>query len=553
MSCTRPRALRFFMAALFGVAVIFPMPNYSQPESIFFASLVPNDEKSISRKVGAGVIEALRSDGFATIMIALHDPTNTEVEYYDLSRLQLTVAEAQESVLSSLNASDFLTTNRYRAIPAISGKLFTEFGLAKLSANSYVKRIDLDVGGAGSLGMSVPLIGAGTWHNVGILGQGIVVAVLDSGADTDHSDLAPAIIDQACFLDADGSINGIGYCPNGSDRQYGPGSAEDDAGHGTHVTGIIASRGNRSSPGVAPGVSIVSIKVTTGPTFAGTFFYFSEVVAGLDYILTERPDVQIVNMSLVTNAQFVGNCDNTTAWNMAGAAAINTLRSRGVIAFASSGNRGGSLMSSPACLSSVVSVGASNNNDTVASFTDSNSTTDLMAPGVGIAAPGMGDSTVQASGTSMASPHAAGCAALLIASREAVTPDQIETRLKASTPRVYNPRNGLTYPRIECSVKPLASVLLSGPTAGTVDLPYQYLAVTNPITATQPISYFWVPPPLRGQSTSAATYEWTTPGSYPITVTATNAASTPVSDVLTVTISAAPTNWYRTFLPWVSR
>jgi subtilisin family serine protease len=295
------------------------------------------------------------------------------------------------------------------------------------------------------------------------------------------------------------------------------------------------------------------VKVTTGPTFAGTFVYFSEVVAGLDYILTERPDVQIVNMSLVTYAQFAGNCDNTTAWNIAGAAAINVLRARGVIAFASAGNRGGSLMSSPACLSNVVSVGATDNNDRVAPFSDSNSATDLMAPGVGISAPNMGGSTVQASGTSMASPHAAGCAALLIASSEAITPDEIETRLKASAPRVYNPRNGLTYPRIECSVKPLTSVLLSGLAAGFVDLPYQYHAVTNPITATQPISYFWVPPPLQGQGTPAATYRWTLSGSYAITVTATNAGGLPVNDALIVTISAVPSNWNRTFLPWVSR
>jgi subtilisin family serine protease len=105
----------------------------------------------------------------------------------------------------------------------------------------------------------------------GIAGNGIVVAVLDSGVDTDHSDFAGAIIHQECFLDNGGSIDGHGRCPNGSDRQSGADAAEDDAGHGTHVTGIIMSHGVRSSVGVAPGAKIVAIKVTAGPSFSGVF------------------------------------------------------------------------------------------------------------------------------------------------------------------------------------------------------------------------------------------------------------------------------------------
>src|SRR5690606_14222817 len=127
--------------------------------------------------------------------------------------------------------------------------------------NPLVERVDLDLGGTGMLTESVPLIGATSWHAVGNTGAGVVIAVLDSGVDTDHPDLAGAIVHQACFLDQDGTINSVGFCPNGSDRQVGPGAAEDDFGHGTHVTGIAASRGNVSGAGVAPGANIEAIKV----------------------------------------------------------------------------------------------------------------------------------------------------------------------------------------------------------------------------------------------------------------------------------------------------
>lgn len=496
-------------------------------------------------KIGPGVVETLRLDGEVRVVIALVEPSSAGMKSLNLNKVRNDISILQDAVISSLDSSDFSITHKYQAVPALSGNLITESGLYKLAANPYVVKIDLDVGGTGSLATSVPLIGADTWHGAGNMGNGVVIAVLDSGLDTDHSDLAPALIHQECFLDDDGVIDGNGLCPNGSDRQSGSGSAEDDAGHGTHVTGIIASRGNQSSVGVAPGVSIVAIKVTAGPSFSGTFYYFSEIVAALDFIINNRPDVQIINMSLVTYAQFSGDCDNTTSWNMAGAAAINTLRSLGVISFASSGNSGsGTLMSSPACLRNVISVGATDNNDTVASFTSSNSSTDITAPGVGILSSAMGNGTTTASGTSMASPHAAGCAALFIASHEAVTPDQIETRLKTSPVQVVDAKNGLTFPRIDCSLKLITEVNISGPITGTVYTTYNFISTVSPITATQPITYTWAPVPESGQGTASVEYTWAITGTQTIVVTATNMTGVQVSDSHTIIIEGEKPSIY---------
>lgn len=406
-------------------------------------------------KIGDGVREALRSDGEARVFIMLAAPPSLaamQAAQGNMATLKSDIATLQQQVLSSLDSSDYAGVRNYQTVPALAGKILSEAALDKLAAQPAVVRIDLDVGGSGSLAGTVPLINADRFQADGITGAGVVVAVLDSGLDSDHDDLASSLIHQECFLDFDGVIDGVGRCPNGSDRQSGPGAAEDNAGHGTFTTGVIASDGNVTAPGVAPDADIVAVKVLDDTVFSGRFAFFSEIVAALDFIINERPDIQLINMSLGTNARFEGDCDNSTSFNMAGAAAINTLRARGVLAFASSGNSGsGTAMGSPACLSNVISVGATSDVDTVASFTDSNETTDLMAPGVAIVSTGLRNATRVASGTSFASPHAAGCAALLIQAGVFVTPDQLEARLESSPVRVTDPTNGLTFPRLDCN------------------------------------------------------------------------------------------------------
>lgn len=440
-------------------------------------------------KIGEKVVEALETNGEAIVVVALAPPPAAQEHPINLATLMAEVAQLQSRVLGGVDPADFVVNHTFQAVPALSGKLRSESALMQLAADPEVMRIDLDVGGQGALDVSVPLIGADDQHAMGVTGSGVVVAVLDSGLDTNHGDLGSDLIHQVCFLDNDGTINGSGLCPNGSDRQSGAGSAEDMAGHGTHVSGIITSDGNISPVGVAPDAEIVAIKVLDDTPFSGIFYFFSEIVAALDYIIVNRPDVKVINMSLVTNDLFAGNCDNSTAYNMAGAAAINTLRASGVIAFASSGNNGsGTHMNSPACLSNVVSVGATNDSDVVTTFTNSNSTTDVMAPGFQIISDAVGNGTTSASGTSMASPHAAGCAALLIQSGEATTPNQIENRLETSAVQVTDPTNGLTFPRIDChpaaaTPTPTSSATPS-PTATSSTTPTPTLVGTPTVTPT---------------------------------------------------------------------
>jgi subtilisin family serine protease len=91
---------------------------------------------------------------------------------------------------------------------------------------------------------SVPLANADDVHALGFDGTGVDIAVIDTGIDTDHPDLVDNLIGEECRLASGG-------CPTGGTSGSGPGSAEDDNGHGSHVSGIITSGGVVAPLGVA--------------------------------------------------------------------------------------------------------------------------------------------------------------------------------------------------------------------------------------------------------------------------------------------------------------
>ena len=477
-----PRNLLVCLAAT-ALAACNDVPDAVTPTPPRSPSL---DVAAQGERIGPGVLDAIRNDGDARVVVALRvpelaDPTADPLPAEQqrrvppgLARLRGEVAAAQQSAIRRVGRSELRVVRQYAAVPAFAASVTSEEAGHALAADPLVRRIDLDVGGAGFLSASVPFIGANERHAVGNRGQGVTVAILDTGIDTDHPDLADAIVHQACFGNAAGPVDGVGFCPGGSDRRVGPGAAEDDAGHGSHVSGIVTSNGTVVPPGVAPGASIVAIKVMNNCSFSGCFFSFGEIVAALDYIITNNATlgVDVINMSIGTSALFPGECDNLAAFTMAGAAAVNTLRAMGVITFASAGNNGsGTSMPAPACLRNVVSVGATNNLDVVAAFSNSNATTDIFAPGVSIVSASRFGGTTTASGTSMASPHAAGCAALLIDAGEATTPNAIEARLESSPFRVTDVTNGLSFPRIDCSYSALAAMELLSERIAALPLP----------------------------------------------------------------------------------
>jgi subtilisin family serine protease len=359
-----------------------------------------------------------------------------------LSQRRRQSSDAQSRVLAALPAKDFQLVRRFTVTPALVGNV-TAAGLAQLRTDPNVARVDLDRGGTGHLSNSVPQINVPLIHqDYGVDGSGVTVAVLDSGIDTDHPDLVESLAGEQCFCSGNG-----GCCPSGGSTQSGAGAAEDDESHGSHVAGIITNDGVVAPSGVAPGARIVAVKVLDSNN---EFCCSSDIIAALDWVANSRPDVRVVNMSLGTFATYTGQCDAADATTMAFADVIDALTQNGVAVFASSGNGGlTNATSAPACVANTVSVGAVNIFNQVRSSSNSDLSLDLLAPGAFIVSAGLGGGTATKSGTSMASPHAAGTAALLLEAFPSLTPPQIVAALQATGLPITDPKSGITTPRID--------------------------------------------------------------------------------------------------------
>ena len=367
----------------------------------------------------------------------------------------------RDSVLAAVDPQDFELVRGFETVSAMAGNA-TQRGVEQLMRHPDVRAIGLDPPSKIALLESVPLIGADEVQLAGIEGQGVTVAVLDTGIDAAHPDLANVpLLAEHCFCD-DGM--GGGCCPNNSDEQEGPGSAIDDHGHGTTVTSIIASQGVVAEPGVAPGVSVVAVRVLDQYGYAVSS---AQIIAALEWIATNQPTVRVVNMSLVSFELFSTTCDDADAWTMAYAGVIETLRRSGVTVFAASGNDGvATQVAAPACIDATIAVGAvydadvgglsasvcqdaTTAADQVACFSNAATMVDLLAPGALITASKLGGGTDTGFGTSYASPQAAGAAALLLCIDSMLAPDAIETMLEMTGESVTDLRNNLVFPRVD--------------------------------------------------------------------------------------------------------
>ena len=416
--------------------------------------------------VGADVLAALENGGRHRVFVALKRPVGVGRGSAILDHRGVPTANyvdeirrIQDAVLGRLRPGDFSLGRRFRTLASIVGEA-SRNGIVRLAMMPEVRRIDLDVGGTGHLDSARVLTRATQLTSAGYTGDGVTVAVLDSGIDTDHPDLAAANVAEACFCSGSG-----GCCPDGSVEQHGSGSAEDDNGHGTNVTGIVTSDGTVAPEGVAPDADIVSVKVLDSNN---GFCCTSDIVAGLDYLITEHPEVKVINMSLGTFARFEGDCDNASASNMALAEAINTLNKRKASVFASAGNDNSAIdMTSPACVKRAVSTAAvydgalgrasyaictdaDTQADQVTCFSNTNNKTDILAPGARVSSTGLASGISNFFGTSQASPHAAACAAAIYQAQPQLKPKKLEKLLEKSGTMVTDDKNGEKIPRIDC-------------------------------------------------------------------------------------------------------
>jgi subtilisin family serine protease len=359
------------------------------------------------------------------------------------------VEAAQDAVGNALVGLGSRVVHKFKSGPGMSVEVTSESDLDALANHPSVDRFDLTMEVKGGMNDSRALVGADEAFNAGFTGDGRVIAVLDSGYEATHDDLEDDLVDEACFL------NLTPACPNGMTTQFGPGAAADDLGHGSHVSGIITSAGTGPAPrGIAPDAGIVAVKVLNAND-DGTF---DDIVAGLEWVNDNHPEVDAVNMS-IQGGLFNADCDlepfpSPDIVNLANA--VGALRDNSILTVACSGNSfAKDSLAAPSCLSEVVAVGASDKNNVVTEFSNSNEGLEILAPGdgftpfSGITSVGLGNTAVNIPGTSMASPQVAAAISLLYESNSELQVEEVLECLFTSDTQLTDAGNGLTRPLLD--------------------------------------------------------------------------------------------------------
>ncbi|MFE2754184.1 S8 family serine peptidase [Actinosynnema sp. NPDC059335] len=230
-------------------------------------------------------------------------------------------------------------------------------------------------------------------------GAGVTAYVVDTGIQKEHPDFGGRAADGHDFIDNDEV-------------------AQDCHGHGTHVAGTIGS----TTYGVAKGVKLVGVRVLNCQGSG----QWSQIVGGLDWVAQHAAKPAVANMSL-------GGSANTSVDN-----AVKKTVQAGITIAVASGNDGrDACTTSPARTPEAITVNATDNTDNRASFSNFGRCTDLFAPGANITSTWNNGGTRTISGTSMASPHVAGAAALYLSAATTAAPADVAKALTDNaTPEV---------------------------------------------------------------------------------------------------------------------
>ncbi|MFF9351296.1 S8 family serine peptidase [Streptomyces sp. NPDC014734] len=366
-----------------------------------------------SQKSGLKLIVSYRGDRAPTARAEVRDAGSTRIDR------TLTSLNAESVTTPVDDAQDIwkaLTTKPPRGI--------------QRTAAAGIDRVWLDGVRRASLDRSVPQIGTPAAWKAGYTGKGVKIAVLDTGADATHPDLRGQILEAKNFSTS----------PDTQDR----------VGHGTHVSSIAAGTGAKSGgkfKGVAPDARLIEGKVLDDNGFGDD----SGILAGMEWAAAQGADV--INLSL-------GGTDTPEIDPLE--AAVNKLSAeKGVLFAIAAGNEGdgAGTVGSPGSADAALTVGAVDHDDVLADFSsrgprvgDGAIKPDVTAPGVDITAAAAPGSAIDQevgqnppgyltiSGTSMATPHVAGAAALLKQQHPEWRYTELKGALTASTkPGAYTP------------------------------------------------------------------------------------------------------------------
>jgi subtilisin family serine protease len=516
---------------------VYVVPNDAVP--LLAAGTLSRDVFDVSKLVADGYGDARSA---ATPLIVQYSSGRTRAQ-----SAPALPGTSRTATLGSINANSVRQNKRqaHAFWTALAGDRATG---ARPSV-SGVKRIWLDAKVQVDLHESVPMIGAPQAWAAGFNGTGVNVAVLDTGILASHPDFAGKIVASQNFVPAGE--------PGGGD----PADVTDRFGHGTHVASIVAGTGaadNGYYIGVAPGAGLIIGKVLND----GGSGQDSTIIAGMQWA-TETEHARIVSMSLGSSSP----SDGTDPLSQA----VDDLTAQtGALFVIAAGNAGpnAQTVASPGAADAALTVGAVDKSDQLASFSsrgprlgDYEIKPDIAAPGVGIVAaraPGtpVGDQDpvdnfyTRLSGTSMATPHVAGAAAILAQEHPDWTAAQLKPALVSTSKddgyTVYQQGGG----RVDVA-RAFSQQVYADP--GTLSLGYFRFPHTGQQPVTKPVTFrnngttdvtLSLSLNVTGQKTGAAPAAMFTLSQPSVTVPAGRSASVKV----TVDPSAGPDDLYSGYL-----
>jgi len=422
---------------------------------------LPEDRRPWTDKVDAGLLaEAFENGDTVDCMVTFREPSAVAGLSATGKRGEVrqawiaSTASALDREYSLLGAR---LVSRYRFVPVARMTVPARFlptlaGDRRVEALTPIRRV------RALRAEGKALINATAVHTQGFTGDGVGVAILDTGVDYSHNELAPAGFKTIKLIDA----------INGDDDPM------DDEGHGTSCAGIAAGTGG----GVAPGARIIAAKVLDSEGNGDS----SQVMDGLDAILASvaggNPhNIRAASLSFggyVEDAwpPFAGDCDDLSPdFHQA----FQALLDAGVVVVVAAGNGGCTDgVAWPACVSNALVVGAvfdanlgsrsysslhcgsgacsdpGTSADAVACFSDSGERLDVWAPADCATTPTLGGvDEFCFTGTSAATPYVAGAVALLAQAVPGASATELRAALRATGKDVTDPRNGVTRKRID--------------------------------------------------------------------------------------------------------
>jgi serine protease AprX len=387
--------------------------------------------------------------------------------------------------------------------------------IIKLTLDPFINFIHLDkkvkvMGGPGDQSQYTKISHAANVWAQGIRGQGVSVAILDSG-------IAPV----------DDLVSPTSRIVASVDL-VNPNAPGDPGGHGTHVAGIVAGNGTDSAQGrlgVAPGANVVNVRVIGSDGTAN----LSSVIGGIQWVIQNRKAYNIRVMNLSLGAPATGSYRNDPL-----AAAVEMAWNSGIVVVAAAGNGGptpGSIVT-PGVDPYIVTVGAIDDNgtldtsdDVLGSFSSLGPTPDgfhkpdLVAPGrkiVSLRSPGSfldqllpdritDNNYFRLTGTSMSSPVVAGAAALMLQKNPWLKPNQVKGVLLQNTDPFPGTPDSVGAGMVD-AYKAVNSVRL-GPANGGLTPADNFAKASYPILYGMPLNGIWRDPNYKGIDWSNITWD----------------------------------------------